>query len=205
MPDGRRFQVASLCAAWLLGASAAAAQEPGLTIDRPRVEIAAGFALVDFADVNVRPTCIELRLPCGTGKTFGDYGGLVSGTVRMSDVVSLVGEAGLYANMWQPGDSPYATANQVRAALAGVRLSSPIFQPAHRDPQRLRLFAQLLYGVETSDAVPGGRALQPGAGVDFTTRYPVRIRVEADYAVVEHRVRDLSAGRILVALVAPIG
>ncbi len=198
-----RRWTAWLCAAWLLGASPAGAQ--ALTLDSPRGELAAGFSLVGFVDVNVPPTCAQLRLPCGSGKTFGDYGGTLSAAVRLARAVALVVEAGVYANMWQPLDSLYSTTNQVWAALAGVRVSSPLFQVWRRDPQRIRLFGQLLSGVETSDAASGGRVLQPGIGADFSTRHPILVRVQTDHAFVQHRSRDLSAGRIVVAIVVPVG
>jgi hypothetical protein len=195
-------RVVSVCAGLLLCASSVLAQD--LTMDAaPAGEIAAGFALVGFTDVNVRPTCIELRLPCGSGKTFGDYGGALSAAVQVTDTMALVGETDIYANNWQTPDSLYSTTNRVWAALAGLRVSSPMFRPWRRDPQRLRLFVQLLYGVETSDAASGGRAVQPGAGADFSTRYPIRLRVQWDYTAVSHQLRDLSAGRVMVALVVP--
>jgi hypothetical protein len=49
--------------------------------------------------------------------------------------------------------------------------------------------------------VPGGRAIQPGAGVDFFIRSGITIRDQLDYCFVRGAGHGLSGSRVLVGIV----
>jgi hypothetical protein len=74
--------------------SIAFAQGPEVSIGvpSPAAEFTAAFSLDDPKDVNLRPTCLQLSLPCSSGKEFGDYGWSLSAGYSFTDNVAVVGE-----------------------------------------------------------------------------------------------------------------
>ena len=179
-------------------------------------DAAFGVTLNGPADVNQRPECVELALPCISPKTFPDAGVVVQGAVRATDNLALVAEASSYANEWVPAGSNRSTANTVSAALAGIRLSTgtrvlafgrhstvrALSIRARADTTRYRVFVQLLAGPEASTVVPTRTALQPGVGIDGKLGWaPGWIRVAYDYRYTRGDGRNLSGGRVLCALV----
>ena len=181
-----------------------------------RVDATLGVTLNGPADVNVRPKCVELALPCISPKTVPDAGIVLQGAVRATDNVALVAEASSYDNEWVPVGSNRSTANHVNAALAGIRLSTGVrvlafgqratmralsYRP-RADTTRYRAFVQLLAGPEASTVVPTRTALQPGIGVDGKLGWaPGWIRVSYDYRYTRGGPRNLSGGRVLCGLV----
>ena len=69
----------------------------------------------------------------------------------------------------------------------------------------VRLFGQVLAGGASSDVYPGGFAIQPGAGVDFTRARSVGVRLEVDDWIVPGHGGYLSGPRLLCGLVVRIG
>jgi hypothetical protein len=180
-----------------------------------RAEVAPGITMETPADVNVRPLCEQLALPCGSPRTFPDFGLILSTAVRLSDRVMAAGEIAGFANHWfdyAPGCSPAVTTgpascsssrvNQVRTALAGVRVRTPALHPDRREA---RLFAQILWGEGWSSIEPSAHVWQPGGGVVFYGSRGIAVQLEADYLVMaRHTARDLSTGRLLIGVVIPV-
>jgi hypothetical protein len=186
------------------------------TLGAQRAEAAFGVTLDQPADVNLRPRCTELAVPCISPKTVPDAGIVVQGVVRATENLALVAEAGVYDNEWVPPGGDRSTANHVRAALAGIQLSTGVrvlafgrssglrassFRP-RADTTRYRAFVQFLAGPEASSVVPTRMALQPGIGFDGKLGWaPGWIRVTYDYRYTRGAGRNLSGSRVLCALV----
>jgi hypothetical protein len=177
-------------------------------------EVAAGVYLAAPADVNRRPACQDLAIPCASGRTVPDGGVFVSAAVYPADMIGIVGEASLYANNWLSYRTtspvggraqltcPVDQTNHVLAALAGLRVRTPLIKTRS---SRGRWFAQALVGPQWSDIGPRQRVLQPGVGYDGYLRGGFAVRVEIDYRLAPKDVRDLSTHRILVAIAIPLG
>ena len=179
-------------------------------------DAALGISMGGPADVNLRPKCDELALPCESPKTIPDLGFVLQVALRATDNLALVAEASRYDNEWVPAGSDRSTANAVSAALAGFRLSTGVrvltfgqranvrllsFRP-HGDTTRYRAFVQLLAGPEASTVVPTRMAWQPGVGFDGKIGWsPGWIRVSYDYRYTRGGPRNLSGGRVLCGLV----
>src|SRR5437016_4018598 len=85
---------------------------------------------------------------------------------------------------------------------AGLRFATNfIHTGAVRDATAFRIFGQLLVGGRASDIGLSGRAIQPGAGVDFYVRNGITIRNSIDYCIVSGPGRGVSGGRWLVSVV----
>jgi hypothetical protein len=183
-----------------------------------RADAAFGVTLGGPADVNVRPKCVELALPCISPKTFPDAGIVVQGALQATDNLALVAEASSYDNEWVPAGRNRSTANQVTAALTGLGLSTGVRVLAfprgfdlralsfgvrgRADTTRYRAFVQLLTGPEASSVVPTRMAVQPGVGFDGKLGWaPGWIRVAYDYRYTRGGQRNLSGGRVLCGLV----
>ena len=67
---------------------------------RSAVDVALGVMMATPADVNVRPLCDELNLPCGSPRTFPDFGVVLQLAVTAAPHVAIVAEASRYANRW---------------------------------------------------------------------------------------------------------
>lgn len=167
----------------------------------PQREFALGLSFSYPRNVNVRPLCDELSLPCTSPKTFPDFGFVASIARRLTTRVALLGEASAYLNSWFSGRGTKNETNHVYAFLVGPRLATSFFHFRSTD-DGIRLFAQLLAGVETSDEVPSRLAFQPGVGID--TRFPLphlMFRFAIDYRGTSGSGRNLSAARSIFGLV----
>src|SRR5262245_47871622 len=88
----------------------------------PRFDVAAGFPMHVPVDVNLRPQCIELSLPCGTPRTFPDWGVALSSAANVGRGTFVVGEASIFDNTWYSSLTKAGKErNVVRQLLAGVR------------------------------------------------------------------------------------
>jgi hypothetical protein len=211
-------QLSSFVVLLCLAAAPVRAQSaPVVTVDdlRSIVDVAAGVSIEAPADVNMRPACQALELPCASGRTFPDGGLFLSAAVYPGAFVGLVGELSTYANAWldyqtacplaagrpQP-QCPVDRTNHVPAALAGVRIRTGLITgPSTRG----RLFLQVLAGPQWSDVGPRQRVIQPGVGYDGYLRNGMAVRVEADYRIAPNGARDLSTERFTLGLVVPLG
>ena len=167
---------------------------------RHHADIGVGFTMATPKDVNLSPLCESLGLPCGSPRTFPDFGLAISPSLRLNDVVSLTGEFNVWANNWVPASSLESDTNHVRAVLAGVRVQThPLYVSSH-DVESIRLFAQVLTGEQWSTILPRRRVVQPGFGVDFISPRQFIVRLQFDYSSVPGPVRDLSGGRFMFGL-----
>jgi hypothetical protein len=164
-------------------------------IETPAAESTAAILFADF------------RKDHGEQKTFPDFGWSLSVGANLGTWLTILGEADGYANYYdvpdtRPGYGAHAAVNHVYAFLAGPRVHSR-FLHVGRTPYAndLRVFGQLLAGIRVSEVLSGGRAIQPGAGVDVHTKYGFTVRTELDYCFVSGSGRGLSGGRGLVGIV----
>lgn len=186
----------------VLGTAPLAAQRAD--VDRfPLFDVALGPTMSVPADVNQRPKCTELGLPCGTPRTFPDFGLALQAAVQPISYVALVAEASLYQNAWDTVGVNKALTNHVSAIVAGPRLTTnTLALQVYKDTTRLRAFAQMLFGPEASTILPTRFAMQPGAGVDGKLSWPQAwIRIAYDYRFTRGSPRNLSTSRVLCALV----
>jgi len=213
----RRCRSALLIFAACLAAVPAAAQTaPIFTIDdfQSVGEIGVGGSIQGPVDVNLRPRCEALGLPCSSGKTMPDFGLSLLATGYLGEHVGITGELSTYANMWLvlapcaypprlPQGCPTDQTNHVFAALAGLRIRSRLIQDV--GSTRWRIFGELLGGPQWSDVGPRHHVLQPGVGADDYLPNGLIVHVEYAYRFSPDDGRDLSTGRFLVGLVVPIG
>jgi hypothetical protein len=206
-----------IIAVCLAAAPAAAQTAPIITLDdfQSIAEIGGGVSIQGPADVNLRPRCEALGLPCSSGKTMPDGGLSLMATGYLSEIVGITGELSTYANLWLtrapcPAYSvpsaqgcPIDVNNHVRAALAGIRIRSRLISDA--GGTHWRLFGELLGGPQWSDVGPRHRVLQPGVGADDYLKNGLVVHVEYAYRFSPDDGRDLSTGRFLVGLVVPVG
>jgi hypothetical protein len=182
-------------AAWLLAARADAQPEPRHDPSGPTVS----FSLTAQAppDVNLPPLCDDMGLPCGSPRTFPDFGVALSATLPLGSQLAVVGESSVFANHWFAAARTESTT--IKAFLGGVRVQTRTFHPKNRAP--IRLFGQLLGGGQWSSLMPGRAALQPGAGVEIGWATSRAVKVEYDYTAAHGPVRDLSGGRTVIGVV----
>jgi len=206
-----RVRIATFVLAALAVARAASAQDPGFQltpgIDTPKAEFVAAFTMNDFRDVNLKPTCLAMALPCLSGKEFPDLGWSLSGARAINDWLTLTGEIAVANNTWyaQLAERHYDD-NHVYSFMLGPRITTPFMHKGGRDPLDFRLFGQFLFGAETAEVVEGGNAKRPGVGVDMHTRTGMIVRMQYDYTLVQQasQPRKLSSARLLVGVVFPI-
>jgi hypothetical protein len=205
-----------LFAALGVGTAAHAAAAQSLELHTPRLDASLGVTLGGPADVNQRPQCTDLGLPCISPKTIPDPGLVMQVGLNAAPYTALVGELSEYENMWVPAGANRSIANHVTASLAGIRLStgvrvlafergvspSGLSNRRRADTTRYRAFVQLLAGPEASTVVATRTALQPGVGFDGKLGWaPGWIRVAYDYRYTRGGQRNLSGGRVLCGLV----
>lgn len=187
-----------------LCAAARVVSAQGLHDDElPTGDVTAALSLQAPRDVNVKPYCLELSLPCGSPRTFGDLGWVLSGGRQVNDGLGIVVEVGMYDNHWESVRGPEQ--NIVRYLATGVRLGTPFMRLGRRERSRSRFFGQVLIGAIGSDNVRGGLLIQPGGGMDVRTARGVVLRVELDYALAPAGIRNLSTGRALFGVVIGVG
>jgi hypothetical protein len=204
-----------------VAAPARAQSSPIVTIDnyRARAEITAGISVQGPRDVNLRPDCDRLGLPCGSGKEFPDFGVGLSVAVYPAGVVGVVGELSDYRDDWfsYRATCPYplgpppcvvTETNHVGSALVGLKVRSRLLKVVGLDaPTHGRLFLQLLTGLQWSDVGPHQRVLQPAVGFDHYLRSGLTLHIEARYRFAPNGNgnRDLSTGRFLFGIEVPVG
>jgi hypothetical protein len=143
----------------------------------------------------------------GEQKEFPDFGWSLSVGANLGAWFTIAGEADGYGNYYThppatPGYGGYGAINHVHDLLAGPRVHSRFLHVGSgRDASDLRVFGQVLAGIRVSEVVAGGRAIQPGAGVDVHTKRGVTIRIETDHCFVTDSGRGLSGGRWLIGIV----
>lgn len=186
---------------------------PTITIDRylSIADVAAGVSVQAPADVNQRPACEQLGLPCLTPRTFTGFGLSMSAGVYLNEIVGLVGEVSAYGNEWASYQANCDRAHSVcvvnqtdhvRALVLGVKLRTPLIDGG---PARGRFFAQALTGPQWSQTVTKQQVFQPGIGYDGYFRNGVGYRVELDYRIAPGGSRDLSTDRVSVGISVPLG
>ncbi len=160
----------------------------------------AGVTMQAPKDVNGKPQCTDLGLPCETPRTMPDFGLTVEAAWIALDNLLLVADGSIYGNSWVDNTGTNQM-NRVRAVLGGFRLRTDRLQPWH-DGQRMRAFAQLLAGSEVSTVVPTRTAVQPGIGIEVETSHPqLRVRAQLDYRWTQGGPRNLSTDRFLLGAV----
>jgi hypothetical protein len=206
-----RVRIATFVLAALAMAGAASAQDPGFQltpgIDTPKAEFVAAFTMNDFIDVNLKPTCLEMALPCLSGKEFPDVGWSLSGARAINDWLSLTGEIAVANNTWSSHPaSRHPDDNHVYSFMFGPRVTTPFMHKGGRDPVDFRVYGQFLFGAETAELVEGGNAKRPGVGIDVHMRSGMIVRLQYDYTLVQqaNQPRKLSSGRLLAGVVFPI-
>jgi len=142
--------------------------------DRVRGQIGAAVTWNQFPD-NSGP---------GSQQTFLDLGWTLSAARSLTDRLSVAGEVGVSANLLTSEVTHRQESNNVYSALIGPRFTTPVFHVDGRSPLDFRVFAQLLGGAQTSDSYPGGRAIQPGVGIDIKTKRGFNFRSEWDHTFV---------------------
>ena len=117
-----------------------------------------------FTDVNVRPSCEELALPCTSPKTFPDFGWSLSGARAISDWLALTGEVAVANNTWYSRPLATSPGRQSRHSFTiGPRLATPFLHKSGGDPIDFRVFGQVLFGAQVSNVArrwqrhPAGR------------------------------------------------
>ncbi len=189
------------------------AQSPPRVVDSARYDVTIGLTIGQTADVNKRPTCTNLELPCETrGPQFPNFGLALEGAFHPTPFVALVAEASLYSNSWDTtaaGGGTTRRSNYVPAALGGARLSTRGLYPftgTNYDP--LFLYAQLLTGPEGSSVAPMRMALQPGIGMYAALRprssgrkgTDAKFRLAWDYRWTRGQPRNLSGERFVLGV-----
>jgi hypothetical protein len=202
----RPWMAALLCT--ILAPVQAASAQLTLGVDTPRGEISAGFSFNGTTDVNIPPLCGKLSLPCTSPKTFPDAGWALSAARNITDQFAVAGEISGFGNVWDSWATVHANhreINHVHSFMAGPRVATRFLHISGRDPLDLRVFGQVLAGAVVTELDAGGRAVQPGGGVDVATRSGLILRSEVDYCFRRDQIRKVSGGRWLVAIVFPIG
>ena len=85
-------------------------------------------------------------------------------------------------------------------ALASPRFVTRVFHRDGNGSGGFRVFGQLLAGAQISDLFPGGRAIQPGGGIDIKTNHGFSFRSEWDQTFVRGQ-RAISQSRWLTGIV----
>lgn len=180
---------AALLGATLGMAAVASAQTAGpmrvtTEIETPPAEVTAGVAMTLFQkDIPAQPEFGSLGVSLSISGNLGPYIGMVANVDRFAS-------------------SENGVDDSVQDFLAGLRVQSRFFRVGRgRDMRDLRIFAHVLAGIRDSDRLVGGRAIQPGLGVDFHTKQGIALRYEFDHCFVAGPGRGLSGGQFLFGLV----
>ena len=178
-------------------------------------EVGAGGLIQGPRDVNQRPDCERLGVPCVSPRTFPDFGIAVLGTIYPSEIVGIAGEFAAFENPWVaygtncppagghvPATCPVSQINHGHAALLGVKVRTRLIKSGTTN---WRLFGQMLGGRQWTDVRSRRRVLQPGVGADDYLRNGLTLHVQYDYTFAPDDRRDLSTGRFLVGVALPVG
>jgi hypothetical protein len=136
-------------------------------------------------------------------QTFLDLGWTISGARTLTEWLSLTAEVSVSDNLMPSETTHRNEGNRVYAALAGPRFTSRVFHRGGRSPYDFRIFGQLLAGGQISDLFPGGRAIQPGGGIDIKTPRGFSFRSEWDRTFVRGQ-HEISQFRWLTGIVIDI-
>jgi hypothetical protein len=136
----------------------------------------------------------------GTQQTFLDLGWTLSGARAFSRWFSATAEVGMSDNLMSSPTTHRSEANVVYTALAGPRFTSRFFHRKGSSPYDIRVFGQMLAGAQISDLFAGGRAIQPGGGVDIKTTHRFSFRSEWDHTFVRGQ-HAISGSRWLTGIV----
>jgi hypothetical protein len=197
----------------LLHTPANAQTPPVVTYEDSRAlgEVITSFSAQAPEDVNQRPSCQRLFIPCTTPRTTPDGGAALTVAIFPRDIVGVVGEGSVYGNEWTTYGTSCASCyvmqtNTVFALLGGVRLRTPNLH-IHRDGGGLRLFTQVLAGPEWSDETRTHYAVQPGIGLEhYLWNRTAVFHIEYDYRLsAKDPSRNLTTGRFLIGIGAPVG
>jgi hypothetical protein len=190
-----RRTLGALLPALLFSAGAATAQDAAgmqitTSIENARTEAAAG---VLFGDI---------RRDRDQRNEFPDIGLALSVALNIGQNVALVGEAALIGEYWTPPTTRMGQTDRVYTLLAGPRVATSFHHVTSvRDATHFRIFGQVLAGGRASDIGLSGRAIQPGAGVDFYARQGLTFRNSIDYCFVSGAGGGISGGRWLISVV----
>lgn len=189
----------------LAGAASAQAPDFSVGVPSPAGEIGLAVTMQSPQDVNVKPLCEQLSLPCISGKEFGDVGWALSAGYSLTENVGLVGEVAGFQNTWVAAGQSRSSANTALSVMAGPRFATRFFHEGGAHPSDARVFGLLLAGLQVSDLAAAGRAFRIGGGVDVSTRTGLIVRLGMDYLFTSAPGRDLSGGRFVLGLVFGVG
>jgi hypothetical protein len=157
----------------------------------PLVEVSAGVAVISNRCDSVPAATVECP---GAPKTFLDTGVVLTIGRTLSDRFALVGEIARHDITY---DVDAGRPQSARSFMVGAKLA--------KDRGHVRVFGQLLVGAASSDAYPGGFAIQPGVGVDFGRTHRMGIRLAIDDWIVPQDGGHLSGVRLPVGFTARLG
>jgi len=203
---GRQLAVVLIIGACVPPAARAGQPAPDPPGQAARTDVAVGFTMQAPPDVNLPPRCEALSLPCGTPRTFPDFGLALSAAAHVDGRVAVVGEASVFDNTWYSSLTRSGKeSNVVRQLTAGVRFT--VVPPAVGGGRArgVRLFGQVLAGSEWSTVQSARPVVQPGGGIDAKLSNGPTIRIELDYDAVQGEGRNLSGTRVFVGLVHGVG
>jgi hypothetical protein len=187
-------------------ANIASAQGPQITIDSssPTAEFAVSLTMQAPVDVNGPARCVQLSLPCGSGKEFGDVGWSLSTAYNFTEQLGLVGEVAGFENTWLEPRHSHDTVNHVHSLMGGPRATSRFMHTGGANPNDTRVFVQMMAGVQVSDLTPTRFAVRPGGGLDILTRTGLIVRLGLDYTFTSTEGRDLSGARFVAGFVIAV-
>ena len=193
---------------WSLGiAVAALAALAPLTAQPPppsRYEVGLGFTMQTPPDVNLRPHCEAMSLPCGSPKTFPDFGLAATVAAWAASGFGVASEVGAWGNQWRSSSGAEGQeTNWVRYAMAGPALRSRIFEYTGTAPAYARVHFEAMAGVLGSTLGAVTRVSQIGVAFDGWTKRGVWVRFQLDWNDASNTPRDISGGRGLISIVVP--
>jgi hypothetical protein len=200
----KQLRLASLLA--LAGHLALTGPVAAQHVTTDKLELSFGVTFNALEDVNARPQCAQLGVPCTRdtmSRTSPEIGVSLSVARNFARGLALVGESSVFGNQW---DSPQSLQHHrseyaaVKALLGGGRVSTRFFDPFGRKDRGMRVFAQVLGGGAVSPVVPLGPAVQTGVGFDGVSGGRFAFRMSLDYRAAPRHGRDLSGWRSLIGV-----
>jgi hypothetical protein len=197
-----------LLTVWILHTPAMAQTPAAVTYDDTRAlaEVVTSFTFQAPEDVNQRPDCQHLSIPCTTPRTVPDGGVALTVSIFPHDRIGLVAEGSVYGNEWSAygttcASCSIAQTNKVFAMLGGLRLRTANLH-IHRNGNSVRLFTQVLAGPQWSDETRKHYALQPGLGLEhYVWNRTAVIHIEYDYRFTPRDpIRNLTTGRFVIGI-----
>jgi hypothetical protein len=191
---------------WIGVVAVATSSLPAQKPESGQLELGVGFTMQVPPDVNLRPLCTEMSLPCTSPKTFPDMGLAVTAG-RYWKWFGLTTEAGFWGNHWAAGISADSQrTNWVQYALAGPAIRSPVITFGSSDPHHFQLHAQALAGGLASTLGGTAPIKQVGVGISGWVKTNLWVRLQTDRSFTDDEPRALSGARWLIAVVfTPLG